>query len=109
MASPATGVQPAGATRSRPRRAEPSPTRIVIQYPTPAVDDGRYPAKRCVGDEVRVEADVFRDGHDLLRAVVRYRAPGATRWREVEMDRIDAHLAGVRWAGSFLRIGSSTG
>jgi starch synthase (maltosyl-transferring) len=102
MASPATGVQPAGATRSRPRRAEPSPTRIVIQYPTPAVDDGRYPAKRCVGDEVRVEADVFRDGHDLLRAVVRYRAPGATRWREVEMDRIDAHLAGVRWAGSFL-------
>ena len=99
---PATGVRPAGARRSGPRRPEAAPTRIVIQYPTPAVDDGRHPAKRCVGDEVRVEADVFRDGHDLLRAVVRYRAPGATRWREVEMQRIDAHLAGVRWAGSFL-------
>jgi starch synthase (maltosyl-transferring) len=101
MASPATGVQPADATRSKPRRSEPAP-RIVIQYPTPTVDDARYPVKRCVGDEVRVEADVFRDGHDLLRAVVRYRAPGANRWREAQMERIDAHLAGVRWAGSFL-------
>jgi starch synthase (maltosyl-transferring) len=99
---PATGVRPAGARRSEPRRSDPAPTRIVIQYPTPAVDDGRYPAKRCVGDEVRVEADVFRDGHDLLRAVVRYKPPGGTRWREAEMQPIDAHLAGVRWAGSFM-------
>ena len=74
--------------------------RVIIEGVSPSVDDGRYPAKRCVGDEVRVEADVFRDGHDLLRAVVRYRAPGANRWRETEMQRIDAHLAGVRWAGS---------
>jgi starch synthase (maltosyl-transferring) len=86
-------------TRSIPGRAEPPP-RIVIQYPAPAVDDGRYPAKRCVGDHVRVEADVFRDGHELLRAVVRSRAPGG-RWREREMRRIDDHLGGVRWAGGF--------
>jgi starch synthase (maltosyl-transferring) len=100
MASPATGVQPARATtRSQP--AEPVPTRIVIQYPTPSVDDGRYAAKRCVGDHVRVEADVFRDGHDLLRSVVRYRGPGGTSWREAELQRIDAHLGGVRWAGGF--------
>jgi len=78
-----------------------APARIVIQYPSPSVDEGRYPAKRCVGDEVRVEADIFRDGHELLRAVVRYRGPGAGRWREVQMRQIDAQLAGVRWAGSF--------
>jgi starch synthase (maltosyl-transferring) len=101
MASPATGVQPVGAKRSTPRRAERSPTRTVIQYPSPAVDDGRYAAKRCVGDHVRVEADVFRDGHDLLRAVIRYRGPNGGRWRETEMQRIDAHLGGVRWAGAF--------
>ena len=41
----------------------------------------RYPVKRCVGDPVRVEADIFRDGHDLLRAVVRYRGPGDGDWR----------------------------
>jgi len=73
----------------------------VIQYPAPAVDDGRYPAKRCVGDIVRVEADIFRDGHEILRAVVRYRAPGSNDEQEQEMERLDAHLGGVRWATNF--------
>jgi starch synthase (maltosyl-transferring) len=73
----------------------------VIQYPAPVVDDGRYPAKRCVGDTVHVEADVFRDGHDLLRATVRFRGPGEPEWREHALKRIDAHLDGVRWAGEF--------
>jgi starch synthase (maltosyl-transferring) len=77
------------------------PRRIVIQYPTPSVDDGRYPVKRCAGDRVRVQADVFRDGHELVRAVVRYRGPGGSGWQESELSRIDAHLGGVRWAGSF--------
>jgi starch synthase (maltosyl-transferring) len=78
------------------------PKRIIIQYPRPAVDEGRFPAKRCVGDTVAVSADVFRDGHELLRAVVRYRGPGENRkWAESEMRRIDAHLGGVRWAGEF--------
>jgi starch synthase (maltosyl-transferring) len=84
----------------RGRRAA-VPSRIVIQYPTPSVDDGRYAAKRCVGDTVRVEADIFRDGHELVRAAVRYRGPSRGRWQESELERIDAHLGGVRWAGSF--------
>ncbi len=78
-----------------------APRRIVIQYPTPTVDGGRYPAKRCVGDRVIVEADVFRDGHELIRAVVRYRGPDHSQWDEAELRRIDAHLGGVRWAGEF--------
>jgi len=77
---------------------EPAPRRIVIQYPEPSVDAGRYPAKRCVGDRVTVSADVFRDGHDLIRAVVRFRGPEENQWREQELHRIDAHLDGVRWA-----------
>ncbi len=93
-------------TANTARVGETSPTRqpprrIVIQYPTPSVDDGRYPVKRCVGDRVTVEADVFRDGHDLLRSVVSYVGPDDTDWREAEMHRIDAHLGGVRWAGEF--------
>ncbi len=75
--------------------------RIVIQYPAPVVDDGRYPAKRVVGDVVGVSADIFRDGHDTLRAVVRYRGPGDRRWRESELRPIDADIDGVRWAGEF--------
>jgi starch synthase (maltosyl-transferring) len=96
-----TQVQPTPAGQRRPAATEPPPERIVIQYPTPSVDDGRYPAKRVVGDRVDVEADIFRDGHDILRAVVRYRPPRARNWREAELRRIDAHLGGVRWAGSF--------
>jgi starch synthase (maltosyl-transferring) len=75
--------------------------RIIIQFPTPSVDGGRYPVKRCVGDRVEFSVDIFRDGHDLLRAVVRQRAPGSSRWRETELQRIDADHDGVRWAAEF--------
>jgi starch synthase (maltosyl-transferring) len=106
MGRPATGrtaatVRSNGDTPSQPQAPAALPARTVLQYPSPAVDGGRYPAKRCVGDRVEVQADVFRDGHDLLRAVVRYREPGGRRWSEAEMHRIDPHLEGVRWAGSF--------
>ena len=77
------------------------PARIEIQHPAPSVDGGRYPAKRCVGDTVTVSADIFRDGHDMLRAVVRYRGPGERRWREAALRPIDKHLDGVRWEGLF--------
>ena len=101
--SSATGARPdikPAPVRDQPGSDEPPP-RIVVQYPTPSVDGGRYPAKRCVGDTVSVEADVFSDGHDLLRAAIRYRAQAEETWREAEMRRIDAHIDGVRWAGSF--------
>src|SRR5436190_14081598 len=39
--------------------------RVVIENVTPEVDEGRFPAKRTVGEAVVVEADVFADGHDL--------------------------------------------
>jgi starch synthase (maltosyl-transferring) len=79
-------------------RSEP-PERIQIQYPEPAVDGGRYAAKRCVGDTVTVSADVFRDGHDILRVTTRYRGPGDGTWHETPMRQTDRHLDGVRWAG----------
>ncbi len=75
------------------------PRRIVIQRPSPAVDGGRYPAKRCAGDRVRVAADVFRDGHDLIRAVVRWRGPGERHWRQTPLRAADEESGGVRWEG----------
>ena len=78
------------------------PKRIVIQYPAPSIDGGSFPAKRCVGDLVSVAADIFGDGHDKLRAVVRSRGPEPGRWRESELVPVDAHLGGVRWAGEFV-------
>lgn len=71
--------------------------RAVIESVTPMIDGGRFPIKRARGETVRVEADVFADGHDLLGCLVQYRAPGETSWRNAPMTS----RAGDRWSGSF--------
>jgi starch synthase (maltosyl-transferring) len=73
------------------------PPRIQIQDPRPLLDCGRYPAKATLGDRVRVSATIFRDGHDLVGAAVRYRPQGARRWAEALMH----HEGNDRWSGSF--------
>src|SRR5215216_1268593 len=85
-----------------PRPAERTgPPRIQILSPAPMIDCGRFPAKRTVGEWVDVSADVFRDGHEILRAVVRYRGPGDTEWAEAPLHWIDRDVDGDRWAGAF--------
>ncbi len=68
--------------------------RIAIEDPSPAVDGGRFPARRTVGSVLTVECDLICDGHDRLAAVVRYRGPGATSWTEVPMRLV----VNDRWA-----------
>jgi starch synthase (maltosyl-transferring) len=92
---------------AQPRTQAP-PARIRIQLARPAIEEGRWPVKRTVGDAVAVSADIFRDGHEVLRAVVRHRGPGARRWSEEPLQVVDAHHNGVRWAGEF-RIGDKPG
>ncbi len=60
---------------------------VVIENVSPAVDGGKLPLKRVVGEELTVEADVFKDGHDITAAVLKWRQTGAkTPWRETPMD-----------------------
>src|SRR4051794_10237908 len=82
-------------------RSQAPPPRIRIQLPRPTIEEGRWPIKRTAGDTIPVSADIFRDGHEVLRAVVRYRPAGARRWSEAPMHAIDAHHNGVRWEGEF--------
>jgi starch synthase (maltosyl-transferring) len=85
-----------------PRPAErTAPPRIQILSPAPMIDCGRFAAKRTVGEWVDVSADVFRDGHEIIRAVVRYRGPGDEDWREAPMRWIDRDVDGDRWASAF--------
>ncbi len=70
---------------------------VVIESLTPAVDCGRYPVKREVGGILEVEADIFKDGHDVLVAYLKYRRPGERAWRETPMRHVDND----RWAGAF--------
>jgi starch synthase (maltosyl-transferring) len=83
------------------KRRQPPPSRIQIAQPAPMIDCGRYPSKRTVGDRVAVSADIFADGHEILRAVVKSCPPGEEGWHEGPMHRIDAHVDGDRWAGEF--------
>ena len=46
--------------------------RVVIEGVTPEIDCGRFPIKRVVGDMVRVEANVFADGHDQVACRLLY-------------------------------------
>ncbi|WP_447979856.1 alpha-1,4-glucan--maltose-1-phosphate maltosyltransferase [Candidatus Nitrospira bockiana] len=94
------------ATLSAPRPAdEPAPARelpdglatIVIERVAPELDGGRYPVKREVGDRLEVTADIFKEGHDVLAAVVRFRKADESAWRESPM----VHVDNDRWAGWF--------
>ena len=73
-------------------RAFPS---AVIENLQPLVDGGRYPVRRVVGEDLVVEADVFKDGHDVVAAVLRWRLVGETRWHETPMSFADND----RWRG----------
>ncbi len=71
--------------------------RAVIENVTPRVDDGRYPVKRVLGDTLSVEADVFADGHDEVRARLSWRLLPNPAWQQTEMEP----LGNDRWRASF--------
>src|SRR4029077_14802974 len=68
----------------------------VIENLQPLVDSGRYPIKRVVGEDLVVEADVFKDGHDVVAALLKWRVLGEKRWHETPM----AFLDNDRWRGT---------
>ena len=89
-------VKPDPAHKPSPPAGE-GRARAVIEAVTPSVDGGRFAAKRTLGDEVRVEADCFTDGHDVLACVVRYRHDYEPDWRETSMEPI----GNDRWRATF--------
>ena len=85
------------AKRSKPT----APPRIVILSPEPVLDGGRYAPKRTVGEAVDVRATIFADGHDVLRAVVKAKAPQSRKWVERPLVHVDKHLDGDTYEGAF--------
>src|SRR5436190_3229175 len=67
----------------------------IIENLQPLVDGGRYPVKRVVGEDLVVEADIFKDGHDVVAAVLKWRILGKQQWRETPMVFVDND----RWRG----------
>ena len=71
--------------------------RVVIESVDPEIDAGRFAIKRIVGDDVRVEADIFADGHDHVAARLLYRYKEIPNWTMAPMQP----LGNDRWRGSF--------
>jgi starch synthase (maltosyl-transferring) len=69
-------MEPGRAVERDPDRTLPH---LVVSGIAPAVQGGRYAVKRLVGDQLRIGADIFTDGHDVLAARVLYRPPGERR------------------------------
>ncbi|MGE0303353.1 MAG: alpha-1,4-glucan--maltose-1-phosphate maltosyltransferase [Phycisphaerales bacterium] len=77
----------------------------MIEAVTPRVPDGigalgPCAVKRTVGEAVRVEADIFCDGHDAVSAAVHHRhlgRDGTGAWFEARLELFDND----RWRGEF--------
>lgn len=69
---------------------------IIIEHVSPELNAGLYPIKREVGDKLAVSADIFKEGHDLIGAVLRYKKTKDQEWKEIPMHHIDND----RWGGS---------
>src|SRR5205809_4968177 len=73
-------------------RAFPS---VVIDNMQPLIDCGRSLIKRIVREDLIVEADIFKDGHDVVAAVLKWRVVGKRAWRETPMMFVEND----RWRG----------
>ena len=74
------------------------PARTQIENLWPVLDCGRYPVKRTLGEPVTVWADIFRDGHEILGAELKYRPAHSPRWLRAGMEQ----AAADRFSGVFL-------
>ena len=68
---------------------------VVIENFYPCLDGGRHPVKRIINEPLDVWCDVFKDGHDVISAVLCWRLIGTRRWFEAPMRSLESD----RWQG----------
>jgi starch synthase (maltosyl-transferring) len=73
------------------------PSRVVIENLKPAVNDGRFPVKRVIGEAVEVTADIFTDSHEVISAAVLFRRETDADWSETPMHALGNDV----WSGQF--------
>ncbi len=71
--------------------------RVIIENINPQVDCGKFPVKRVINDTIKIEADIFCDGHDALSAELQYRFKDNSNWHVQEMQ----YIINDRWAAEF--------
>ena len=80
------GVPPCLTAMSKPI---PHSQTVVIESIYPSLECGRHAIKRVVDEPLEVSADIFKDGHDVLSAVLKWRRTGSRNWSEAPMQPLD--------------------
>jgi len=71
--------------------------RVIVEHVTPEIDAGRFYIKKIPGETIRVEADIFADGHDHVRGRVLYKHENEKKWSFTPMHL----MSNDRWWASF--------
>src|SRR5688572_26024973 len=76
--------------------------RVILEQLAPAIDAGRFPIKRIIGERVDVSVTLFADGHEQPAGTLLFRhvaGPIAdeTAWNEVPL----VSVGDDRWSASF--------
>ena len=73
--------------------------RLTIEDVRPRTPGG-LPAKAVVGERVPVSATIYRDGHDILAARVRWRPVGTKDWQTSQLHLVEPGLD--VWVGALI-------
>jgi len=71
--------------------------RIIIEQVWPEIDCGRFPIKRCIQEQITVQAIIFAEGHDEIGAALHYRHNSQEQWQTVTLQS----LGNDRWQAVF--------
>ncbi len=63
--------------------------RVIIETIHPRLNCGDHFIKRVLDEPVRVTADVFPDGHDIIQAELLYRHEKDKKWTEIRMEALE--------------------
>ncbi len=71
--------------------------RVVISNARPQVEEGRFAARRAIGESVTFSADIIADGHDGVAASVIFRHDSSPLWQDLPMTHAGNDHWQARW------------
>jgi starch synthase (maltosyl-transferring) len=60
--------------------------RAVIESVYPVIENGIYPVKRVPGEALHVQADIYGDGHDHVKAQLNWKTKKGKLWHSIPME-----------------------
>ena len=71
--------------------------RVVIESVEPQIDGGSAPVRRVAGENVKVEARIFTDGHDQIDGALLFKSEHSDEWQSAPLTP----LSNDRWQADF--------